>query len=208
MHNSSLFNFQKEIPFFKLILDIASLDMRYYLRLNGNCLFVPQTLLDIGCISTYLFKSFITIKSLTKGLFCTGNIEMLDYCMEVYRQFVSRKPLDFFVRDQWEIRLTLNKMQDELFNFSLLLQRLFTLIYSLFLKKSKLRNNLSKTEQLFKNNLIKQFKMLIKKDGKHSSQIYKKQGNFLERSKYSYFFDGGAYFKVETKKFLYQFFFN
>ena len=31
MHNSSLFNFQKEIPFFKFILDMASLHMRYYL---------------------------------------------------------------------------------------------------------------------------------------------------------------------------------
>ena len=99
MHNSSLFNFQKEIPFFKLILDMASLRMRYYLRLNGNCLFVPQTLLDIGRISTYLFKSFITIKSLTEDLFCTGDNETLDYCMEVHRQFVSREPLYFFIRD-------------------------------------------------------------------------------------------------------------
>ena len=29
MHNSSLFNFQKEILFFKLVLDMASLRMRY-----------------------------------------------------------------------------------------------------------------------------------------------------------------------------------
>ena len=129
MHNSSLFNFQKEIPFFKLILDMASLRMRYYLRLNGNCLFVPQTLLDIGRISTYLFKSFITIKSLTEDLFCTGDIETLDYCMEVYRQFVSHEPLDFFIRDQQEIRLALNKMQGELFNFSSPLQRLFTVFF-------------------------------------------------------------------------------
>ena len=43
--------------------------------------------------------------------------------------------------------------------------------------------------------------MLIKKDGKYSLQIYKKQDNFLERSKYNYFFDGGAYFKVEKKNF-------
>ena len=41
--------------------------------------------------------------------------------------------------------------------------------------------------------------MLIKKDGKYSSQISKNQGNFLEKSKYNYFFDGGAYFKVEKK---------
>ena len=99
LQNSSLFNFQKEIPFFKLILDMASLCMRYYLRLNGNNLFVPQTLLDIGRISTYLFKSFITIKSLTEDLFCTGDNETLDYCMEVHRQFVSREPLYFFIRD-------------------------------------------------------------------------------------------------------------
>ena len=99
LQNSSLFNFQKEIPFFKLILDMASLRMRYYLRLNGNHLFVPQTLLDIGRISTYLFKSFITIKSLTEDLFCTGDNETLDYCMEVHRQFVSREPLYFFIRD-------------------------------------------------------------------------------------------------------------
>ena len=90
-------------------------------------------------------------------------------------------------------------MQDELFNFFSLLQRLFALIYSLFSKKSKFRNNLSKTEQLFKKDLIKQFQMLIKKDGKYSSQIYKKRGNFLEKTKYNYFFDNGAYFKVEKK---------
>ena len=101
--------------------------------------------------------------------------------------------------NQWEIRLALNKMQDELFHFSLLLQRLFTLVYSLFPKRSKRQNKISKTEQLFKKDLIKQFKMLIKKDGKYSLQIYKKQGNFLERSKYNYIFDGGAYFEVEKK---------
>ena len=129
MHNSSLFNFQKEILFFKLVLDMASLRMRYYLQLNCNRLFVLQMLLDIGRISTYLFKSFITIKSLTEDLFCTGDIETLDYCMEVYRQFVSHEPLDFFIRDQQEIRLALNKMQGELFNFSSPLQRLFTVFF-------------------------------------------------------------------------------
>ena len=41
--------------------------------------------------------------------------------------------------------------------------------------------------------------MLIKKDGKYLSQIYKKRVNFLERTKYNYFFDSGTYFKVEKK---------
>ena len=54
--------FKKKSPFFKLILDMASLRMRYYLRLNGNCLFVPQTLIDIECISTYLLKVLLPLK--------------------------------------------------------------------------------------------------------------------------------------------------
>ena len=57
--------------------------MRYYVQLNVNRILVPQTLLDIGRISTYLIKSFITIKSLSEDFFCTGDIETVDYCMEV-----------------------------------------------------------------------------------------------------------------------------
>ena len=83
MHNSTCFNFQKKILFFKLLLDMASLSMRYYVQLNVNRILVPQTLLDIGRISTYLIKSFITIKSLSEDFFCTGDIETVDYCMEV-----------------------------------------------------------------------------------------------------------------------------
>ena len=74
---------------------MASLHMRYYVQLNGNRLLVPQTLLNIGRISTYLNKSFITIKSLREELFCTGDIETIDYCMEVYRHYENCEPFDF-----------------------------------------------------------------------------------------------------------------
>ena len=57
--------------------------MRYYMQINNDRLLVPQTLLEIGCVSTYFIQSFITIKSLSEDLFCTGDIETLDYCMEV-----------------------------------------------------------------------------------------------------------------------------
>ena len=95
MYNSSCFNLYKEIPFFKLLLDMASRRMRYYMQISSNPLLVPQTLLEIGRVSTYLIKSFITIKSLREDLFCTGDIETLDYCMEVYKQFVNRDKLIF-----------------------------------------------------------------------------------------------------------------
>ena len=45
IYNSSCFNLYKEIPFFKLLLDMASLRMRYYMPINSNRLLVLQTFL-------------------------------------------------------------------------------------------------------------------------------------------------------------------
>ena len=36
LYESSCYNIDKEIPFMKLLLDMASLRMRYYIQLNGN----------------------------------------------------------------------------------------------------------------------------------------------------------------------------
>ena len=96
-YESTLFNIDKEIPFMKLLLDMASLRMRYYHRLNGNRLLVPQTIIDIGHTSSMLVKTFVKIKALSEDLFCKGDIETVDYCMGVYRQFLDSKPLDFFI---------------------------------------------------------------------------------------------------------------
>ena len=73
----------------------------------------------------------------------------------------------------------LQNIKSELFRFSELLERLFTLFYSLFPKKSKFRKNLDDTEQLFKNDLIKQFKKVIIKDDKYSSGILIKSKEFF-----------------------------
>ena len=88
---------------------------------------------------------------MSEDLFCTGDIETVDYCIEVYRQFLNHEPLDFFISCRWEIELASRNMKSELFRFSELLERLFILSYlSLFPKKSKFRKNLDGTEQLFK----------------------------------------------------------
>ena len=151
----TLFNIDREIPFMKLLLDMASLLMRYYHCLNGNRLLVPQTIIDIGHTSAMLVKTFIKIKALSEDLFCTEDIETVDYCMEVYRQFLNNEPLDFFISGRWQIELSLQNIKSELFRFSKSLERLFTLFYSQFLKKSKFTKNLHDTEQLFKRDLIK-----------------------------------------------------
>ena len=93
---------------------------------------------DIGRISTYFIKSFITIKSLSKDLFSTSDIETLDYCMEIYRQWENRESFDFFIADKWEIREALLKMQGELLNFRSYLESLFTLFIVYFQKNQNL----------------------------------------------------------------------
>ena len=58
--------------------------------------------------------------------------------MEVYRQYLNNKPLDFFTSGRWEIELALQKMERELYRFRDALERLFTLFYSLFQKSQNL----------------------------------------------------------------------
>ena len=119
--------------------------------------------------------------------------------MEVYRQFLNREPLDFVISDNWELRLALTKLRDELFHFKFCLRRLFTVLYSFFPTKSKFRENLIKTEQLFIKDLNNQFKKIIRKNGKYSSRIYGKKSLFLERTKYTYIFDGDSFFRIKKK---------
>ena len=94
-YESFFFNIDKEIPFLKLLLDMASLRMRYLLRLNGNRFLLSQIILDIGYNAAILVQIFIKIKALSEDLFCTGDIETVDYCMEVYRQYSNNELLEF-----------------------------------------------------------------------------------------------------------------
>ena len=52
LYELSFYNIDKEIPFMKLLLDMASLRMRYYTQLNGNRLLLPQTVLNLGYTSS------------------------------------------------------------------------------------------------------------------------------------------------------------
>ena len=94
-YESSFFNIEKEIPFMNLLSDTASLRMRYLLRLNGNRFLLSQTILDTGYNVAILVQIFIKIKALSEDLFCTGDIETVDYCVEVYRQYSNNELLDF-----------------------------------------------------------------------------------------------------------------
>ena len=82
--NSSYFIINKEISFFKLLIDMASLRVRYFQRINANRIFLPQIIIDLGHATTYFILGFNKLKELSKDLFATGDIETLDYCLEVY----------------------------------------------------------------------------------------------------------------------------
>ena len=61
--------------------------------------------------------SFIKIKNLSDDMFSTGNIQTIDYCLEVYRQYTSGEVLDSFLWNAWEIERTLSLLQPELLKF-------------------------------------------------------------------------------------------
>ena len=152
--------------------------MRYYWELNRNNLFLPSTIIELGKVSGYLIVGFKTLKALTEDLFATIYIETLDYCMEVYRQHINHEKLDFFIANKDELKKALERLQRVLFNLKLNLKRLLVIICSLFPKILKFRKDIKKTEGLLKNDLIKQFKKIIRKNGKYSSKIFGKKGFF------------------------------
>ena len=133
-HESSFFIIDKEIPFMKLLLDMSSLRMRYYTRLNGSAVAMPKVILDIGHVSAKIVWSFIIIKDLSEDIFSTGDIVTVDYYMGVYTQFLDNEPFDFFIDATIEIRDTLDKIDRELMNFLSYLERLFRLFYGLLPK--------------------------------------------------------------------------
>ena len=94
-----------------------------------------QVILNIGHLSAKIVCSFIKIEDLSEDMFCTGYIVTVDYCMEVYTQFLNNEPFDFFIAATREIRDTVDKIDWEIFNFQQHLEQLFRLFYSLLPKK-------------------------------------------------------------------------
>ena len=58
----------------------------------------------------------------------------LHYCMEVYRQYQSKEPLNFFIAAASEITEALFEIERELFNLKGNLERIFSLFHDLLPK--------------------------------------------------------------------------
>ena len=111
---------------------MASIRMRYYRNITLNeRISIPQIILDIGKHSAKLIRSFIRIKNLSEDMFCSGDIVTVDYCMEIYTQFLNEETFDFFIVGMWEIREALHKIHQELKIFQEKSEQLFRLFYNL-----------------------------------------------------------------------------
>ena len=142
---------------------MASLRMRYFQRINANQVFLPQIIINFRHATTSFMLGFNRSKELSKDLFATGDIKTLDYCLEVYRQHLNYEKVDFFIANKWELHETLQTIERVLFKLELNLNKICTIMYSLFPKNLKFRKDLQKNKEFFKNDLITQLKKFIRK---------------------------------------------
>ena len=93
MLSCSFYKFRKNIPFFKLLLDMGSLMMRYYIRLDarGTDAYNVILLNDFKEKTIYLMKSYKKVESLSENLFATNDIEAYNHCMKVFDQYVQNE---------------------------------------------------------------------------------------------------------------------
>ena len=142
---SSTFIEDKEIPFIKLVYDVATIHMRYYRNqtILERSEDMPKIIIKIGKTSAKLIRSFNRIKRLSDDLFCTGDIQTIDYCLEVYRQFLSNEEFDPFLWNAWEIKTTLIRLQPELENFVRKTEIFFRQIMKLLKLNSYFKTNSS-----------------------------------------------------------------
>ena len=122
-----------------MLLDIASLRMRYYKNITiDERIGILQIILDIAKHSAKLILSFLRIKNLSEDMFCTGDIVTVDYCMEIYRQFLSGELFDFSMVGMRKIREALHQIHQELKIFQEKSEQLFRCSIIYYLKTQNL----------------------------------------------------------------------
>ena len=122
-----------------MLLDIASLRMRYYKNITiDERIGILQIILDIAKHSAKLILSFLRIKNLSEDMFCTGDIATVDYCMEIYRQFLSGELFDFSMVGMRKIREALHQIHQELKIFQEKSEQLFRCSIIYYLKTQNL----------------------------------------------------------------------
>ena len=159
MLSSSFYNFRKNIPFFKLLLDICSLMMRCYIRFDAR---------ETNAYNIILLNDF---KEKTAYLMRSCGIEAYNHYMKVFDQYVQNGKRNF--HDCGELNFTSVNLKDELNKFSFYLDNLLTALF-FFLPKRFRKNifavddyqheqkqNMSKIKPQFKIQIMKELGSVI-----------------------------------------------
>ena len=122
MFNSYFHNLKKEIPFFKLLLELGSLNMRVIIQgFDQEIDIYRKTLItDFRRKTTFLIESFTKIEDLCDDLYSPGHIETVGQCMEIFRKSVNNELSNIFVEDYTayeEIKQALENFKNELGDF-------------------------------------------------------------------------------------------
>ena len=97
------FNEDKAWPFIKLITDLVGViskchrnqtRMGRYENYPPLAKYILKTASELAC-------GFVKIKEFSDDLFCTGDIQTIDYCLEVYRQYTTGEAFDYFLWNGW-----------------------------------------------------------------------------------------------------------
>ena len=139
MLNSSFYNFRKNIPFFKLLLEMGSLMMRCYIRFDVRETDACNIILlnDFREKNAYLMRSYKKIESLFEILVATSGNEAYNHYMKVFDQYVQNGKRNF--HDCGEMNFTSVNLKDELNKFSFYLDDLLT-TFLFFLPKKFSKN--------------------------------------------------------------------
>ena len=118
----SRFLIKKDIPLFKLLLNIVSFLCRNRQRIDLENISNKTLIMDCNSIIKKLTLSSEKIESLCDDLFCTGNIVNNDQCIKTFEQFLNNEPFDFF--DLGEINEIMDLIHMGLMTFKKVLEKL------------------------------------------------------------------------------------
>ena len=114
------------IPFFKFLYDLIGVRARYWtnhIRLRRNEK-IPQRIVKVIKTASKIIEGFNRIRNLADDLFCTCDIQTIDYALEVYKKYVRNEGFDPFLCNSFEINLTLKILKPELEKFYKNLEKL------------------------------------------------------------------------------------
>ena len=100
MLNSFFHNLKKEIPFFKLLLELGSLNMRVIIQgFDQEIDIYRKTLItDFRRKTTFLIESFTKIEDLCDDLYSTGHIELLVNVWQYFLNLLIMNCLTFLLK--------------------------------------------------------------------------------------------------------------